>query len=126
MSEEVKSEFLRKAYTICKGYADTDRPFELEPFSNELWPDNPEELIAAISESDKSISDGFVPDKRSLNRLVKFTGKSKHWRLDFDRLALETKEIQFDKEKGTLTITQLPAELLERMIKEYRDDEDEA
>lgn len=125
MSDEVKSEFLRKAYTICKGYADTDRPFELEPFSNELWPDNPEELIVAVSESGTNISDGFVPDKRSLNRLVKFSGKSKHWRLDFDRLALESKEILFDKENGSLTITQLPAELLERMIKEHRDDEED-
>ncbi|MFJ3369782.1 nucleoid-associated protein [Pseudomonas sp. NPDC086251] len=125
MPDEVKSEFLRKAYTICKGYADTDRPFELEPFSNELWPEAPEELISAISDSDANISDGFVPDKRSLNRLVKFSGKSKHWRLDFDRLALESKEIQFDKDNGTLTITQLPAELLERMMKEHRDDEED-
>lgn len=125
MTDEVKSEFLRKAYTICKGYADIDRPFELETFSNELWPDNPEELVAAISESDANISDGFVPDRRSLNRLVKFSGKSKHWRLDFDRLALETNEIKFDKDSGSLTITQLPAELLERMIKEHRDTEED-
>ncbi|WP_446443994.1 nucleoid-associated protein [Pseudomonas sp. 1176_21] len=125
MVDEVKSEFLRKAYSICKGYADIDRPFELETFANELWPDNPEELTTAILESDANISDGFVPDKRSLNRLVKFSGKSKHWRLDFDRLALENKEIQFDKDTGSLTISQLPAELLERMMKEHRDDEED-
>lgn len=126
MPDDVKSEFLRKAYTICKGYAHTDRPFELEPFSNELWPDNPEELVKAIEESDKNISDGFVPDRRSLNRLIKFSGISKHWKLDFDRLALENKEIRFDKISGSLTITNLPDELLKRMITEHRDAEDEA
>ena len=127
MDDVVKEEFLRKAYTICKGYADDDRSFELEPFSNELWPEDPQKLISVISESDTNISDGFVPDKRSLNSLVKFSGKSKHWKLDFDRLALQNQEIKFDKKEGTLTISHLPKELLERMMREHveEDDEDE-
>lgn len=59
--------------------------------------------------------------------LVKFSGKSKHWKLDFDRLALQNQEIKFDKKEGTLTISHLPKELLERMMREHveEDDEDE-
>lgn len=124
MLDNQKSEFLRKAYVICKGYADEDRPFELEVFANELWPESPEELSVWVMNSGVNISDGFVPDKRSLNRLVKFSGKSKHWRLDFDRIALDNKEVVFDKARGTLTISALPEDLLQRMVREHEDEDE--
>lgn len=121
MSEEQKDLLLKKAFHICKGYIEKDRPFELQSFANELWPGDPKDFTDAVAESNIEISDGFVPDKRSLNRLVKFSGKTKHWSLDFDRDALAGKEITFDKKTGTLTINNLPAELLERMHKEHQD-----
>ena len=115
MSDEEKSEFFKKAYVICKGYADHDTPFESDVFANELWPANPEELVAAISSSASNISDGFIPHKNSLNKLIKFSAKSKHWRLDFDRAALSLGEIHYDHKKQEITIKKLPAELVERL-----------
>ncbi|MDP5602684.1 nucleoid-associated protein [Pseudomonas aeruginosa] len=122
MDEAEKDDFLRNAYNICRRYADKEIPFELEVFSNELWPEHPEELSKAFEDSGENISDGFVPDKRSLRSLVKFSGVTKNWRIVFDRAALTNNEIAFDPAGETLTIKNLPEDLLRRLIAE--DDQD--
>jgi len=125
LSEEQREEFLRNAYTVCKRYADKDIPFELEPFSNELWPDNPAELRESFESSGLDISDGFIPDKRSLRGLVKFSGSTKNWRIVFDRAALNSKEIEFNLDDETLTIKNLPDELLAKLRTELSQDGEE-
>ncbi|MBC8999211.1 nucleoid-associated protein [Pseudomonas sp. N40(2020)] len=125
MSEEQREEFLRSAYSICKRYADKDVPFEVEAFANELWPESPEDLSDLFEGTGLDISDGFIPDKRSLRSLVKFTGGSKNWRITFDRAALSNGEIEFDVESEALVIKQLPNELLARLRMEVSQDGEE-
>jgi len=125
MTDVEKSEFFRKAYVICKSYSDDDLPFETEAFSNELWPGNPQELSAAISTSGSNISDGFIPHKGSLNQFIKFSAKSKHWKLDFDRVALTSGEIHYDLKKGEITIKNLPLDLIERLRGESPEGDDD-
>lgn len=125
MSEEKREEFLRNAYSICKRYADRDVPFEIKAFSNELWPESPEDLSDLFEESGLDISDGFIPDKRSLRSLVKFTGGSKNWRITFDRAALSNGEIEFDMKSQALIIKKLPNELLARLRMEISQDGEE-
>ncbi|MCO7573369.1 nucleoid-associated protein [Pseudomonas chlororaphis] len=125
MTEEQREDFLKNAYTVCKRYADKDTPFELEAFANELWPDNPEELSSSFEESGLDISDGFIPDKRSLRSLVKFSGGTKNWRISFDRAALSNDEIEFNVESETLVIKNLPEELLARLRVEVSQDGEE-
>lgn len=125
MSEEHREEFLKSAYSVCKRYADKDMPFEINAFANELWPECPEELSGLFEESGLDISDGFIPDKRSLRSLIKFTGGSKNWRITFDRTALSSGEIEFDVKSEALVIKQLPKELLARLRMEVSQDGEE-
>jgi nucleoid-associated protein len=125
MSENQREEFLRSAYSICKRYADKDLPFEVKAFANELWPESPEDLSDIFEGSGLDISDGFIPDKRSLRSLVKFTGGSKNWQITFDRAALSNGEIEFDKESEALVIKKLPNELLARLRMEVSQDGEE-
>lgn len=125
MDEESREEFLQNAYTVCKRYADKDTPFELEAFANELWPDAPQELSDSFEASGLDISDGFIPDKRSLRSLVKFSGATKNWRIMFDRAALSNDEIEFNIETETLVIKKLPEELLARLRVEVSQDGEE-
>lgn len=124
MDDESREEFLKNAYMICKRYADKDTPFELEVFSNELWPDEPQELSDAFEKSGYNISDGFVPDKRSLRGLVKFSGATKNWRIVFDRAALTSNEIVFNEDQS-LTIKNLPQDLINRLVLEVSQDGEE-
>lgn len=125
MDEESREEFLQTAYTVCKRYADKDTPFELEAFANELWPEAPQELSESFEASGLDISDGFIPDKRSLRSLVKFSGATKNWRIMFDRAALSNDEIEFNIETETLVIKKLPEELLARLRVEVSQDGEE-
>ncbi|MEE1924653.1 nucleoid-associated protein [Pseudomonas sp. 148P] len=125
MTEEHREEFLRNAYVICKRYAEKDVPFELNAFANEVWPENPEALSGLFEASGLDISDGFIPDKRSLRSLVKFSGGSKNWSITFDRAALSNGEIEFDMESEALIIKQLPKELAARLRTEVNQDGEE-
>jgi len=125
MDEDSREEFLQSAYTVCKRYADKDTPFELEAFANELWPEAPQELSESFEASGLDISDGFIPDKRSLRSLVKFSGTTKNWRIMFDRAALSNDEIEFNIETETLVIKKLPEELLARLRVEVSQDGEE-
>lgn len=115
MSDDDKSDFMKKAYVACKKLSETDQPFDAEIFSNELFPQKPEELSEAIAQSNKNISDGFIPHKSTLNNLVKFSAKSKHWRVDFDRKALASGQIKFDEKNCELIITEIPQDLIDRL-----------
>ncbi len=71
-----------------------------------------------------SLSDGFIPDARSLRRLVTFYGKTPSWKLEFNRSALTHGLIRFNDDE-TLTITNLPAELRDKLRAETEVDDDE-
>jgi nucleoid-associated protein len=122
MDDAARDDFLRSAYTICKRYADQDTPFEIAAFANEIWPQAPEELADSLAEAETKISDGFVPDKRPLRTLVKFFGKMPFWKIEFDRKAINQGQILFDPATETLTIRDLPPELLSRLQDEYEED----
>jgi nucleoid-associated protein len=125
MTDAQREDLFQNAYAVCKRYAEKDLEFELEPFANEVWPDNPLLLADSFEKSGLDISDGFVPDKRSLRGLVKFSGNTKNWRIVFDRAALSDNEIKFDPKTDSLTINNLPDELLARLRAEVNQDGEE-
>jgi nucleoid-associated protein len=55
-----------------------------------------------------------------LDGLVKFKANTKHWKLEFEREAIQDETITFDDQQGTLTISNIPAEVLAELIKEFR------
>ena len=86
-------------------------PFELETFANRVWSKEPQILKDKLTDDKNGISDGFIPDKRSLKKLSTFTGKTKHWRLSFDRTAIADGQIRVDN--GRIIINNPPEKLLE-------------
>jgi nucleoid-associated protein len=124
MDEVAKNDFLTKAFHICSRLASDDEPIDIQEFANELWPSGPEQLVAVLSAPDLKLSEGFVPDKRTLRRLVKFSGKTQLWKIEFERTALNQGQIIFNDDE-TLTINNLPEELKDRLRKEFKQDEED-
>lgn len=98
-------------------------PLSLDTLANQVWPDDPDALRLAFSESDPPISDGFVPQKRGLSPLVRFKTGAQKWKLEFDRDAIQDETIYFDDEQQTITIRQLPVDVLERLREEFSENE---
>lgn len=124
LTDAQRDAFFNKAHGICLDLANNDEPLHTETFANELWPEEPALLVAALSDPELKFTEGFVPDKRVLRRLVKFSGKTAQWKLEFTRAAIQEKHITFNEDE-TLTINNLPEELLIRLRKENQPEEDE-
>jgi nucleoid-associated protein len=118
---EEKQAFLKKAKDICDRLSKSQEALSFTSFSNEMAPDAPEDLLDTLTDPERKLNDNFVPHRPSLARLVRFQARTKHWSLEFDREALQTGPISYDREANVLIIRDLPAEL----IAELRSDIDD-
>lgn len=100
-----------------------NRVLELEVLANQVWPDEPSLLQAAFANAEPPIADGFIPDGRSLLPLKKFKARTAGWTLEFERSAMTDHTIRFDPEKRELKITNIPADIAERLREEFLNDE---
>lgn len=118
MKPEARDAFLETAKRICERSAVAKEPIDFTTLSNELFPTEPEKLMAALGDPALKLSDGFVPHRGALNRLVKFKAVTPLWSLEFDREALRSNQVRFDPDEKTLTLTGLP----DHLLSELRDD----
>lgn len=123
LEEKQRTDFFNKAFDICKVLAKAGDPIDLQAFANELWPGNPPALMEVLGRAELKLSDGFVPDKRSLKAFVQFAGKTKGWEVKFARNAILEGDVVFNDDES-LTLYNLPPELKERLRKEVRDEEE--
>lgn len=118
LSKEEKNDFLENAYTILRDHSKKDNPIELNTIINTLWPSDPDLLREKICQEEYELSDGFVPDGRIIKSLVSFKGKSEHWELKFERVAIAEGSVRYDKEHDVLVLSQIPDALKEELIRE--------
>nr|WP_314266770.1 nucleoid-associated protein [uncultured Moellerella sp.] len=107
---ESKSVFFERAQTYLREVSDNSEPFVLETFANRVWSEDPQILKDKLGDADDGISDGFIPDKRTIKALSTYTGKTKHWRLSFDREAVSNGYVS--EENGKIFINNPTDELL--------------
>ncbi|WP_455154838.1 nucleoid-associated protein [Cupriavidus campinensis] len=122
MEQAQRDQLLRQTHEYCTQCADDKLPLSLDALANRLMPDEPEALRAVFADEGVQLSDGFVPDKRSLRSLVRFKGKTPAWTVEFDRDALQSGNIMFDDVNQTLVLHNLPDSLLQEMIDERRNE----
>ncbi|WJR67248.1 nucleoid-associated protein [Neorhizobium sp. CSC1952] len=123
MEQAERDLFLKKAKDICTGYSARREELSFEALSNQLVPDAPRKLLDALTDPDLLLNDQFVPDRRALGSLVKFQGHAKNWRIEFDRDAITGGEIKFHAASNSLTVTNLPEDLVAQLKDEYGNDE---
>ncbi|MEG2255046.1 MAG: nucleoid-associated protein, partial [Vagococcus sp.] len=124
-TETAKEDLLKDVYKYADEKIKEGKTIDLVELSNRIWPSEPALLQKTLNESDPPIPDDFRPIKRGLDGLKRFTAKAKNWKLDFDRDAIQTRTIEFDEDKKTLTIKNLPEDILNELIREFKSDDDE-
>jgi nucleoid-associated protein len=122
MAREAEEDFLQRAYGYCNDRNKNDEPLSLETLSNAIYPTEPTKLQAAFVADGVQISDGFVPDGRSIKALMHLKYKTEFWTIDIDRHALSSGYAHYNQEKGELTLLKLPAGLKAELDSETRDD----
>lgn len=115
MAPAEKGNFLAKARHICDEAAKHREEIHFQALANELLPHAPEPLIEALANPDIGLNDGFIPNRRALGALIKFRGKTKLWSIEFDREALSGGAIQYNKADNSLTLRNLPDDLVDQL-----------
>lgn len=122
---EEREEFLNQAHEKLKSLNRSGETFDTQTFANEMWPTQPELLVAKLTDDDLEFSDGFVPDGNVIRGLVSFKGRSRHWSLKFDRAALHDGSVLYDQENNKLILTGVPDTLKDEILAEVGEEEDE-
>lgn len=122
LDQKREEDFLQAAYNFCLERNKNDEPLNLETLSNAIWPDEPKKLQKSFVEGDVQISDGFVPDGRSIKSLMRMKYKTDYWSIDLDRHALSHGYAHYNQNKGELTLRNLPDGLKAELDHEMKDD----
>ncbi len=123
LDQRTEENFLKSAFDYCDDRNKNDEPMSLEILSKMAWPSEPNKLQEAFVEDGVQISDGFVPDGRSIKALVRLRYKTEYWTVDIDRHALSQGYAHYNQEKGELTLLKLPEELRAELDRETNDDD---
>lgn len=109
------------AYDYLDNLAQNNNPLSLDAFANNLWSNAPNELLAILADDSLELSDGFVPDRKVIKKLVKFKGVAARWKLEFDRDALRCEDVRYNKDNNTLILSNVPEALRNDLLAELGD-----
>lgn len=115
LPEREGNEFLGRAKAICERVSRAREELEFDALANELMPKDPKKLGDFLAHTDRALTDRFVPDRRALVSLVRFRGGTKQWKVEFDRDAVSNRAVIFNAAANTLTLTDLPDDLVAQL-----------
>ncbi len=117
-SEDLPEESAREKTQTLVSYsmaqAKLGEPITLEELSELIDEDRPKNFYDFIKAADYGLSDSLPPDKKTLNKFRRFTGRAEGMSISFEAHLLGSK-IEFDEDGGTLTLRGLPTQLTDQL-----------
>lgn len=117
-SEDLPEESAReKTHTLINysmAQAKLGEPITLDELSGLIDEDRPKNFYDFIRAKDYGLSEALPPDKKTLNKFRRFTGRAEGMSISFEAHLLGDK-IKFDEAGGTLTLRGLPTQLTEQL-----------
>ncbi|AZE95176.1 Nucleoid-associated protein [Pseudomonas orientalis] len=117
-SEDMVDEAAREKTATLVNYsmaqAKIGEPITLDELSGLIDEDRPKNFYDFIKAKDYGLSDTLPPDKKTLNKFRRFTGRTEGMSISFDAHLLGDK-IEFDQAGGTLTLRNLPTQLTDQL-----------
>lgn len=117
-SEDIVEEAAREKASTLVNYsmaqAKMGEPIALEELSGLIGEDRPKNFYDFIKAKDYGLSETLPPDKKTLNKFRRFTGRAEGMSISFEAHLLGDK-IEFDQAGGTLTLRGLPTQLTEQL-----------
>ncbi|PFG71582.1 nucleoid-associated protein [Pseudomonas poae] len=117
-SEDLPEESAReKTHTLVNysmAQAKLCEPITLGELSELIDEDCPKSFYDFIKAKDYGLSETLPPDKKTLNKFRRFTGRAEGMSISFEAHLLGDK-IEFDEAGGTLTLRNLPTQLTDQL-----------
>lgn len=113
-SLENHKEVSRQVYDFCQNKIDDGDALTLEELTGHLSEAGSDEFARFVNTQDYDMTTPMAPEKRTLTKLVRYTGRSKGLTLAFDAELLGT-QIQYDEASDQLVIKGVPDKLKEQL-----------
>ena len=114
MVEDAAREKTRTLVSYSMAQAKLGEPIAIDELSSLIDEDRPKSFYDFIKAKDYGISESLPPDKKTLNKFRRFTGRAEGMSISFEAHLLGDK-IEFDEAGGTLVIKGLPTQLTEQL-----------
>ena len=117
-SEDMVDEAAREKTNTLVNYsmaqAKLGEPITLDELSGLIDEDRPKNFYDFIKAKDYGLSETLPPDKKTLNKFRRFTGRAEGFSISFEAHLLGDK-VEFDEAGGTLTLRSLPTQLTDQL-----------
>ena len=117
-SEDLPEESAREKTQTLVSYsmsqAKLGEPVSLDELSELIDEDRPKNFYDFIKAADYGLSDSLPPDKKTINKFRRFTGRADGLSISFESHLLGSK-IEFDQAGGTLMLRGLPTQLTDQL-----------
>ncbi|WP_225785888.1 nucleoid-associated protein YejK [Pseudomonas sp. Marseille-P9655] len=114
LQSETASEKSQSLVAYAQAQGKMGEPISLDELSEVLDEDRPKTFADFIRAGDYGISEAFAADKRTLNQYRRYTGRAEGISISFESHLLG-KCVEFDQNSATLTIKNLPTQLISKL-----------
>jgi nucleoid-associated protein len=114
LGEESAREKTQTLVSYSMAQAKLGEPITLDELSEVLDDDHPKAFAEFIQGKDYGLSASIPPDKKTLNKFRRFTGRADGLSISFEQHLLGSK-VEFDETEGTLTLRRLPTQLTNQL-----------
>lgn len=108
---------LERAHGYLDALGESGTAVTFDELAREVFPEQPARLDAVLSAEETKLASGFVPNRRAIRPLVRFSASGEQWKLEFDRAGLHSGAVHYDRGTDTLVLSGVP-DYLKRMLLE--------
>lgn len=108
---------LERAHGYLDALGESGTALAFDALAREVFPEQPARLDAVLNATETKLASGFVPNRRAIRPLVRFSASGEQWKLEFDRAGLHSGAVHYDAAADTLVLSGVP-DYLKRMLLE--------
>lgn len=117
MEAPARDALFERAHGYLDQLGENGEALVLADVAREVCPEQAGQLERALNAEEIKLKSGFVPDRRAIRPLVRFSASGEQWKLEFDRSGLHSGAIHYDRATDTLVLSGLP-DYLKRMLQQ--------
>jgi len=106
--------YRKKAVEFCMEQDKLGEPVSVRTLSEELQTEADASISQYIEEAKPDVKEAFIPDRKSLKKYIRYSGRSKDVSISFSNDTLG-RDIQFDEQNERLIINEIPSSLLKQL-----------
>ena len=116
LGHEARDTLFARAHGYLDELGDESRPVSLDEVAAKVWPDAPAQMRTALADESLELSNGFVPDRRAIKPLMRFKAAAPGWKLEFERGALRSGDVIYNKSNDTIVLYNVPEQLRKELL----------